>query len=36
LVDDVITTGATIKECGKILKASGAANIYAASIALAV
>ncbi|MFA6597787.1 MAG: ComF family protein [Ignavibacteriaceae bacterium] len=35
LVDDVITTGATIRECGKILQASGAANIYAASIALA-
>jgi len=35
LVDDVLTTGATIRECGNVLKASGAANIYAASIALA-
>ncbi len=35
LIDDVITTGATIRECGKILKECGAANIYAASIALA-
>jgi len=35
LVDDVLTTGATIRECGKVLKASGAVNIYAASIALA-
>ena len=35
LVDDVITTGATIRECGKILQESGAASIYAASIAIA-
>jgi len=35
LIDDVITTGATIRECGSILLASGAANVYAASIALA-
>lgn len=35
LIDDVITTGATIRECGKILQECGAANIYAASIALA-
>ncbi|MCK9425591.1 MAG: ComF family protein [Ignavibacteriaceae bacterium] len=35
LVDDVITTGATIRECGKKLQEYGAANIYAASIALA-
>lgn len=35
LVDDVLTTGATLRECGKVLKAGGAANIYAASVALA-
>lgn len=35
LVDDVITTGATISECARILKNSGAKNIYAVSIAIA-
>ena len=35
LIDDVITTGATIRECGKILQECEAVNIYAASIALA-
>ena len=35
LVDDVITTGATISECGKILLEAGAKNIYAASVAIA-
>lgn len=35
LVDDVITTGATISECGKVLIENGAAKIYALSIALA-
>lgn len=35
LVDDVITTGATISECGKILLEAGAKNIYAVSIAIA-
>jgi len=35
LVDDVITTGATIKECAKILKENGAKNIFAISVALA-
>lgn len=34
LVDDVITTGATISECARILKFSGAKNIYAVSIAI--
>lgn len=35
LVDDVITTGATISECGMILMEAGANKIYAASIAIA-
>jgi ComF family protein len=33
LIDDVITTGATTNECGKVLLESGARQIYAASIA---
>lgn len=35
IVDDVITTGATISECGRALINSGANKIYAASIAVA-
>jgi ComF family protein len=35
LIDDVITTGATISECGKILLEAGANKIYAASVAVA-
>lgn len=35
LVDDVITTGATIQECGQVLIDGGAANVYVASVALA-
>lgn len=35
LVDDVITTGATISECAKVLKANGANDIYALSVAIA-
>jgi len=35
LVDDVITTGATIKECGKVLLEEGAAKVYACSAAIA-
>ncbi len=35
LVDDVITTGATIIEAARVLKSHGAGDVYAASIALA-
>lgn len=35
IVDDVITTGATIRECGKVLLDAGADKIYAASVAIA-
>ena len=35
IVDDVITTGATINECAKVLMESGAAKIYACSVAIA-
>ncbi len=35
LIDDVITTGATISECGKVLLNSGAKKVYAASVAIA-
>ena len=35
LVDDVITTGATISECGKVLKEAGVKEIYALSSAIA-
>ncbi len=35
LIDDVITTGSTITEAAKVLKANGAINIYGLSIAIA-
>ena len=35
LVDDVITTGSTVRECGRILKSNGAEKVYALSVALA-
>src|SRR3972149_5151276 len=35
LVDDVMTTGATISECGRVLLEAGANQIYAATVALA-
>lgn len=36
LVDDVMTTGATIEECAKVLKKCGVKNIYTATIARTV
>jgi len=33
LVDDVVTTGATIRECARALKAAGACNVQAAAAA---
>ena len=33
LVDDVITTGATVRECSRVLKEAGAANIYVMALA---
>ena len=35
MVDDVITTGSTIKECGKALIKSGVKSVYACSVAIA-
>ncbi|GAB4291207.1 MAG: ComF family protein [Ignavibacteriaceae bacterium] len=35
LIDDVITTGATINECARILRNNGADKIYAVSVAIA-
>lgn len=35
LIDDVITTGATINECGSVLLKGGAKSVYAASVAIA-
>jgi ComF family protein len=35
LIDDVITTGATISECGKVLLNNGANKIFALSVAIA-
>jgi ComF family protein len=35
LIDDVITTGATISECGKVLLNAGAHKVFAASVAIA-
>jgi len=35
IVDDIITTGATIRECGKVLLEAGAERVYACSAAIA-
>ncbi|MDI6804885.1 MAG: phosphoribosyltransferase family protein [Bacteroidota bacterium] len=35
LVDDVITTGATIEAVGRVLKSAGAKNVFTASAGLA-
>lgn len=35
IVDDVITTGATVRECGKVLLGYGASNVYACSAVIA-
>lgn len=36
LIDDVITTGSTIRECARVLKENGAAKVYAASAAITI
>ncbi len=35
LVDDVITTGSTVRECGRVLKLHGAEKVFALSVAIA-
>ena len=33
LVDDILTTGATARECAKVLKRAGAARVFVATLA---
>ncbi len=35
LIDDVLTTGSTLNECARVLKAAGASSVYAATAARA-
>jgi predicted amidophosphoribosyltransferase len=35
LIDDVLTTGSTLSECARVLKASGAITVHAATAARA-
>jgi predicted amidophosphoribosyltransferase len=35
LIDDVLTTGATLSECARVLKKAGASVVYAATAARA-
>jgi len=36
LIDDVFTTGATVRECSKVLRKAGAGNIYVITLARSV
>lgn len=33
IIDDIVTTGATLSECSKVIKAAGASEVYAATVA---